>query len=84
MSDVMLFGVLRMPYDMAMDGEIARRQFYDRAQQAADKAELLQTAGNAVIAAFEDLGRTNGLAATLAARAKCETTMVALKDALNA
>lgn len=34
MSDLMLLGVLSMPYDMAMDGEISRFQFHDRAQQA--------------------------------------------------
>jgi hypothetical protein len=37
MSDLMLFGVLRMPFDMAMSGEIAQRQFYDRAQEALDR-----------------------------------------------
>ncbi len=34
MSDLMLFGVLQMPYDMAMGDEFSRRQFYDRVQQA--------------------------------------------------
>ncbi len=33
MSDVMLFGVLRMPYEMAMSSELSRRQFYVRAQE---------------------------------------------------
>lgn len=42
MSDLMLFGVLRMPYEMAMSGEISRIQFYDRAQQAADRIEKLE------------------------------------------
>ena len=42
MSDVMLFGVLRMPYEMAMSGEIARRQFYGRAQEAADRIEQIE------------------------------------------
>lgn len=37
MSDVMLFGALRMPIDLAMDNELSRRQFYQRAQQAADE-----------------------------------------------
>ena len=41
MSDVMLFGVLRMPYEMVMDNEMSRRQFYDRAQQAADELERI-------------------------------------------
>jgi hypothetical protein len=35
----MLYGVLRMPFDMAMQGEISRIQFYDRAQEAADRLE---------------------------------------------
>lgn len=34
MSDRMLFGVLSMPFDMAMSGEVSRLQFHDRAQQA--------------------------------------------------
>jgi hypothetical protein len=37
MGDVMLFGVLRMPYEMAMRDELSRRQFYDRVQQATDR-----------------------------------------------
>ncbi len=43
MSDLMLLGVLRMPYEMAMDNELSRRQFYDRAQQAADRIEAEPT-----------------------------------------
>jgi hypothetical protein len=39
MSDVLLFGVLRMPYEMAMGSELSRRQFYARAQEAADRIE---------------------------------------------
>jgi len=46
MSDVMLFGVIQMPYEMAMDGELSRRQFYDRAQQAL--AELQSSREHAV------------------------------------
>jgi hypothetical protein len=38
----MFFGVLRMPYEMAMSGEISRRQFYSRAQEAADRVEALE------------------------------------------
>ena len=41
MSDVMLFGVLRMPYEMAMSSELSRRQFYERAQEAANRLEGL-------------------------------------------
>ena len=38
----MLYGVLRMPFDMAMGGEIARRQFYSRAQEAARRLEAAE------------------------------------------
>ena len=44
MSDIMLFGVLRMPFDMAMRTEISRVQFYDRAQEAASRIEALEAA----------------------------------------
>lgn len=44
MSDVMLFGVLRMPYEMAMESEISRLQFYGRAQEAADRLEAAERA----------------------------------------
>jgi hypothetical protein len=42
MSDLMLFGVLRMPYEMTMSSEISRRQFYSRVQEAADRIERLE------------------------------------------
>jgi len=42
MSDVMLFGVLRMPYDMAMSNEISRIQYWQCGQQAADEIESLR------------------------------------------
>lgn len=42
MSDTMLFGVLRMPYELAMSTELSRRQFHDRAQQACDALEAMQ------------------------------------------
>jgi len=35
----MLIGVLRTPFDLAMRSEITRRQFHDRAKQAADRIE---------------------------------------------
>lgn len=44
MSDIMLFGVLRMPYEMAMQDEMSRRQFHSRAQDAADRIEAMQAA----------------------------------------
>ena len=33
MSDVMMFGIAQMPYEMAMDDEISRRQFYANTQR---------------------------------------------------
>lgn len=42
MSDVMLFGVLRMPYEMAMGNALSRRQFWQRAQEAADRLEAAE------------------------------------------
>ena len=39
MSDVMFYGVLRMPYEMAMADEISRFQFYSRVQEAVDRVE---------------------------------------------
>jgi hypothetical protein len=39
MSDTMLFGVLKMPYEMAMRDEISRIQFYQRVQQLVDRVE---------------------------------------------
>lgn len=44
MSDVMFYGVLRMPYEMAMSDELSRRQFYDRVQEAADRLEAAERA----------------------------------------
>lgn len=37
MSDVMFYGVLQMPYEMAMGDELSRRQFYGRVQEAIDR-----------------------------------------------
>jgi hypothetical protein len=39
MSDVMLFGVLKMPYEMAMADELSRRQFYERVQELVARVE---------------------------------------------
>lgn len=39
MSDLMFYGVLRMPYEMAMADELSRLQFYSRAKEAADRIE---------------------------------------------
>jgi len=53
MSDVMFYGVLRMPYEMSMADEISRIQFYGRAQQAADRVEHAESELNAARADLE-------------------------------
>lgn len=60
MSDVMLFGVLRMPYEMAMEGEISRLQFYNRAQEAADRIERVESELAALRAAAGSLIKAKG------------------------
>lgn len=55
MSDVMFYGVLRMPYEMAMEGEISRIQFYGRAQQAADRVERAEAELNAARALLREI-----------------------------
>lgn len=42
MSDTMLFGILRMPFDLAMSDEISRHQYWQRGIQAADEIEKLR------------------------------------------
>jgi hypothetical protein len=44
MSDTMLLNVLRMPYNIALDTEIGRIQYYQRGLQAADEIEKLRDA----------------------------------------
>ena len=39
MSDTMLFGVLKMPFEMAMRDEISRIQFYSRVQELVGRFE---------------------------------------------
>jgi hypothetical protein len=39
MSDIMLLGVLRMPFEMAMSDDLSRLQFHERARKAADRIE---------------------------------------------
>jgi hypothetical protein len=42
MSDVMFYGVLRMPQHLAMATPLSRGQFYSRAQEAADRVEAAE------------------------------------------
>ena len=43
MSDTMLYGILRMPYELAMNDEVSRFQFYQNAQRAGDRIEELES-----------------------------------------
>lgn len=42
MSDTMLLGVLRQPFESALSTEMARRQYWQRGKQAAAEIERLQ------------------------------------------
>ena len=42
MSDVMMFGIAKMPYEMAMGDEMSRRQFYANTQRLAAALEEAQ------------------------------------------
>ena len=42
MSDLMLFGILEMPYALAMSDELSRMQFHARAKQACDQIRALE------------------------------------------
>ena len=42
MSDAMLFGILRMPFDLAMADEISRHQYWQRGQYAAHEIQRLR------------------------------------------
>lgn len=44
MSDLMFYGVLEMPYALAMSDEISRLQFYQRAQQAVARLKAAEAA----------------------------------------
>ena len=74
--------VIQMPYDMAMDGEISRQQFYNRAQTLlADfdtLAQRLQEAESA-LQLFVDLGVTPGGWVELDEALSCASKLLAGK-----
>jgi len=81
MSDLMLFGILRMPYDMAMGDDLSRVQFHAAAQRAADEIERLRELqkrdGDGLVLgdSLADLG--NALAATAVDIAKRRSAEIA-------
>ena len=44
MTDTMLFGILKMPFEMAMKDEISRLQYYARVQELVGRFEAQQKA----------------------------------------
>ena len=44
MTDTMLFGILKMPFEMAMKDEISRLQYYARVQELVGRFEAQQQA----------------------------------------
>jgi len=69
MSDLMLLGVLREPYDLAMGDELSRRQYHGRGQQAADEIDRLT-------AERDELLRDNRRKIGALARYRIETQLV--------
>lgn len=59
MSDLMFYGVLRMPYEMAMGDVMSSMQFYSKAQEAADRVERAEAENVELHAALADAGRKN-------------------------
>lgn len=53
MSDVMFYGVLRMPYEMVVANNISLVQFYGRAQEAANRVESAEAELSAAHALLE-------------------------------
>jgi len=41
-SDVMMFGIAKMPYELAMSDELSRRQFYANTQRLAAALEAVR------------------------------------------
>lgn len=60
MSDLMLKGVLRMPYHMVMGDAVSAVQFYERAQEALDRMERAEKALNEAATSLETLAALSG------------------------
>jgi hypothetical protein len=56
----MFYGVLRMPYEMAMDGEISRWQFWQRAQEAVERVAKAEARVAELSAAIDKLAACKG------------------------
>lgn len=54
-TDIMLNGVIQMPYEMAMKDELSRRQFYERANQALNERNAKEAEIERLREALRDL-----------------------------
>lgn len=84
MSDLMLRGVILMPYEMAMRDELSRRQFYSRAQALlADydrlREALLWNSGALQACCSEGIREASNI--TIAAETKCFSEILDMADA---
>ena len=61
MSDVMLYGILSMPYEMAMKNELSRFQFYQTVQQLLEKDSQQQAEIDALNRFITERGETGRL-----------------------
>lgn len=67
MSDTMLLGILRMPFDLALSTPTAQIQYHQRGVQAADEIEKRTRERNEALAEVERLlAKIDGLEAELA------------------
>ena len=84
MSDVMLYGVLRMPYEMAMADELSRYQFYQRAQEAADRLEAAERIHAAPVPASTGRGIAEDMCSTMMGVAELKRKMANSKEQVEA
>ena len=69
MSDTMLLGILRMPFDLALSTPTARIQYHQRGLQAADEIEKLRAEIERLRAQMQEIRERLYLAAGHAAAA---------------
>lgn len=55
MSDVMFYGVLRMPFEMAMGDYMSQWQFYQRVQELATRLETAESQTDELMTIFNSL-----------------------------
>ena len=58
MSDVMMFGIAKMPYELAMSDELSMRQFYANTQRLVAALEAAQAEVERLEKALKDIQKT--------------------------